>query len=52
MKDVENLLVLFNELADKGNVLIIIEHNKDVLNNSDFLIELGPGGGDGGGMIV
>ena len=41
-----------NKLADKGNTVIIIEHNMDVLRQSDYIIDLGPEGGSGGGQII
>lgn len=50
--DIERLLKVLNRLVDKGNSMIVIEHNLDVLKTADYLIDLGPEGGDGGGMIV
>jgi excinuclease ABC subunit A len=50
--DIERLLVVLNRLVDKGNSMIVIEHNLDVLKTVDYLIDLGPEGGNGGGMIV
>lgn len=50
--DVERLLGVFNKLIDKGNSLVVIEHNLDMLASCDYLIDLGPEGGDAGGMIV
>ena len=50
--DIEKLLLVLNKLVDKGNSMIIIEHNLDVLKVVDYLIDLGPEGGDGGGTIV
>lgn len=50
--DIEQLLIVLNRLVDKGNSMIIIEHNIDVLKTVDYLIDLGPEGGDKGGMIV
>lgn len=50
--DIERLLVVLNKLVDKGNSMLIIEHNLDVLKTADYLIDLGPEGGDGGGTIV
>ena len=51
-KDVEMLMHLFRQLADHGQTLIIIEHNLDVIAQSDFVIDLGPGAGAAGGNIV
>jgi len=50
--DIEKLLVVFNRLVAKGNSVIVIEHNLDVLKTADYLIDLGPEGGDSGGNIV
>ena len=50
--DIEKLLAVLNRLVDKGNSMIVIEHNLDVLKTVDYLIDLGPEGGDGGGMII
>jgi len=50
--DIATLLHVLNRLVDKGNSMIIIEHNLDLLKTADYLIDLGPEGGDGGGMIV
>lgn len=50
--DVERLLKVLKLLVQKGNSVFIIEHNLDVIKNSDYIIDLGPEGGDGGGKIV
>ena len=50
--DVDNLLKILRELVDKGNTVIVVEHNLDVIRNSDWIIDLGPEGGDTGGEIV
>lgn len=50
--DVQRLLEVLNRLVKLGNTIIIIEHNMDVIKNSDWIIDLGPEGGDGGGTIV
>ena len=51
-EDIRMLLNVLNKLVDKGNTVIIIEHNLDVVKTSDWIIDLGPEGGDGGGEIV
>lgn len=50
--DVDKLLKVLKLLVEKGNSVFIIEHNIDVIKNSDYIIDLGPEGGDGGGQIV
>ena len=50
--DVKKLLEVLNRLVDQGNSVVLIEHNLDVIKSSDYLIDLGPEGGDGGGNIV
>ncbi len=50
--DVERLLHVLNKLVDKGNTVLIIEHNLDVIKSCDWIIDLGPEGGDKGGTIV
>lgn len=50
--DIERLLAVLNRLVDKGNSMIVIEHNLDVLKTVDHIIDLGPEGGDKGGTIV
>lgn len=50
--DIEKLLVVLNTLIDKGNSMIVIEHNLDVLKTADYIIDLGPEGGNDGGAIV
>ncbi|MDP3964684.1 MAG: excinuclease ABC subunit UvrA [bacterium] len=50
--DVKHLLSVLNQLADKGNTMLIIEHNLDVIKSVDWVIDLGPEGGSGGGQIV
>jgi excinuclease ABC subunit A len=52
MQDVEKLLSAFDIILDKGHSLIFIEHHKTVIENADYLIELGPGAGDLGGQVV
>ena len=50
--DIENLLKLFHGLAGQGNTLIIIEHDRQIIQEADFIIELGPEGGDRGGYLL
>ncbi|MDD4556190.1 MAG: excinuclease ABC subunit UvrA [Alphaproteobacteria bacterium] len=51
-EDINNLLKVLQELVDQGNSVVIIEHNLDVIKVADYLIDIGPEGGDGGGEIV
>jgi len=50
--DIEKLLNVLNKLVDAGNTVIVVEHNLDVIKNADWIIDLGPEGGDEGGFIV
>lgn len=50
--DIATLLEVFYRLRDNGNTLVVIEHNLDVIKSSDWIIDLGPEGGAGGGQIV
>jgi excinuclease ABC subunit A len=50
--DVKRLLAVLDALVDKGNSVLVVEHNMDVVRNSDWVIDLGPDGGDGGGEII
>ncbi|MDD1714194.1 MAG: ATP-binding cassette domain-containing protein, partial [Methanoregulaceae archaeon] len=50
--DVKKLIAVLNELVDKGNSVVVIEHNLDVIKSADHIIDLGPGGGDNGGFVV
>ncbi len=51
-QDIERLLTVLNALVETGNTVLVIEHNLDVIKNCDYLVDLGPDGGDGGGEIV
>jgi excinuclease ABC subunit A len=50
--DIEHLLTVLHRLRDKGNTVVVIEHNLDVIKTADWVIDLGPEGGDGGGEII
>jgi len=50
--DVKKLIAVLNQLVDKGNTVVVIEHNLDVIKSADHIIDLGPDGGDEGGSVV
>ncbi len=50
--DIHNLLNVLNRLADLGNTILVIEHNLDVIKCADWIIDMGPEGGEGGGQVV
>ncbi len=50
--DVKKLIAVLNDLVDKGNTVVVIEHNLDVIKSSDYIIDLGPEGGNAGGRII
>jgi len=51
-EDIKVLMSVLNKLVDKGNTVLIIEHNMDVIKMADYVIDMGPEGGDRGGQIV
>ena len=51
-EDIRKLLEVLNRLVEKGNSVLIIEHNLDVIKTADYIIDIGPEGGDGGGQVV
>jgi excinuclease ABC subunit A len=50
--DIQQLLHVLNRLVDLGNTVLVIEHNLDVMKTADYIIDLGPEGGDAGGEVV
>ncbi len=50
--DIKNLLKILNRIVDNGDTVIVIEHNLDVIKTADYIIDLGPEGGDGGGEVI
>lgn len=52
MSDIENLLSLFDLIVSRGNTLVVIEHNLDVMKQADWIIDIGPDGGKNGGQVV
>jgi len=51
-QDIQHLLEVINKLVDRGNTVLVIEHNMDVIKVADHIIDIGPEGGDGGGHIL
>lgn len=51
-KDIEHFLVLLNEMVDAGNTIVVVEHNHQIIRNCDWIIDLGPEGGDKGGRVI
>ena len=52
MADVDRLLHVLHALVDTGNSMVVIEHNLDVIKSADWIVDMGPEGGSGGGMVV
>jgi excinuclease ABC subunit A len=52
LADIEKLLLVLNRLVEEGNTVIVIEHNLEVIKTADWLLDLGPEGGDGGGRLI
>ncbi|MGP1953804.1 MAG: hypothetical protein ACTS8R_02100, partial [Arsenophonus sp. NC-QC1-MAG3] len=50
--DIQQLLYVLHQLRDQGNTIVIIEHNLDVIKTTDWIIDMGPEGGSGGGEIL
>jgi excinuclease ABC subunit A len=50
--DIEKLLAILQRLVDGGNTVMVIEHNLDVVKSADWIIDMGPEGGSGGGMVI
>jgi len=50
--DIRNLLILLDKIISNGNTVIVVEHNPDMIRNADWVIDLGPEGGDRGGRLV
>ncbi len=51
-KNISHLLDVLQKLVDKGNTVLVIEHNMDVIKVADHIIDIGPEGGDGGGKVL
>ena len=50
--DVHKLVEILRKLSDGGNTVVVIEHNLDVIKTADYIIDMGPEGGDGGGTVI
>jgi excinuclease ABC subunit A len=51
-EDIQHLIAVLNKLADRGNTVLVIEHNLDIIKVADYIIDMGPEGGIGGGNVV
>jgi excinuclease ABC subunit A len=51
-EDIRKLLLVLQGLVDKGNTVLVIEHNLDVIKNADWIVDMGPEGGSGGGQVI
>jgi excinuclease ABC subunit A len=51
-EDIRQLLTVLNKLVEKGNTIVVIEHNLDVIKMADYIIDIGPDGGTRGGTVV
>ena len=51
-RQIQMLLDVLNRLRDHGNTIVVIEHNLDVIKTADWIVDLGPEGGDGGGRVI
>ena len=51
-EDIRKLMLVLNGLVEKGNTVLVIEHNLDVIKSADWIIDMGPEGGSGGGTVV
>ena len=51
-EDIKHLLAVLNRIVDRGNTVLVIEHNLDVIKVADYVLDMGPEGGNGGGTLV
>lgn len=52
MADVEKLIIVLHRLVEAGNTVVVIEHNLDIMAEADWIVDMGPEGGNGGGQVV
>ena len=50
--DIEHLLLLLDRIVDSGNTVVIVEHNQQIINAADWIVDLGPAGGNDGGYVI